>query len=91
MRGINLLIQAFLRIEQKLALILEMMNLAVQLSAPVPKTCIWLDNQEVMQMLKISESTLRRWRISGLIPWTRIKGKYYYKDSDIHELLLAGL
>jgi hypothetical protein len=52
---------------------------------------IWLDNQEVMQKLKISESTLKRHRLKGVIRSTRIGGKYYYNEADIEELLKEGL
>lgn len=44
---------------------------------------IWLDNQEVKQKLNISAGTLKRRRLEGTLPFTRIRGKSYYKDSDM--------
>ena len=88
------ILKALLRIDSRLMTITGLVQILLEHQQSLQQVSIsinWLDNQDVMQKLKISESTLRRWRISGLIPWTRIKGKYYYKDSDIHELLLAGL
>ena len=52
---------------------------------------MWLDNQEVMQKLKISESTLKRHRLKGVIRSTRIGGKYYYNDADIQQMLMEGM
>ena len=51
---------------------------------------VWLDNQEVMQALKISYRTLCRFRQEGIIPARRIRGKFYYKESDIAKFWTAG-
>lgn len=47
----------------------------------------WIDNQEVMQMLHISQRTLQTLRSNGTIPYSKIKGKFYYKVSDIERIL----
>tara|TARA_R110002033_G_scaffold106718_1_gene153555 strand:- start:30 stop:326 length:297 start_codon:yes stop_codon:yes gene_type:complete len=47
----------------------------------------WLDNQDVLQMLHISKRTLQTLRANGTLPFSRIKGKFYYKVSDIEQLL----
>ncbi|WP_431134770.1 helix-turn-helix domain-containing protein [Psychroserpens mesophilus] len=47
----------------------------------------WLDNQDVLQMLHISKRTLQTLRANGTLPYSRIKGKFYYKVSDIEQLL----
>jgi hypothetical protein len=47
----------------------------------------WLDNQDVMQTLHISKRTLQTFRTNGTIPYSRIQGKFYYKVSDIEQLL----
>ncbi|QEC70095.1 helix-turn-helix domain-containing protein [Panacibacter ginsenosidivorans] len=49
---------------------------------------IWLDKQDVLQRLHISARTLQNWRSSGLLPYSKIKGKIYYKETDIEILLL---
>lgn len=47
----------------------------------------WLDNQDVMQTLHISKRTLQTFRTNGTIPYSKIKGKFYYKVADIEQLL----
>ena len=47
----------------------------------------WLDNQEFMQLLKISKRTAQHYRDSGLISFSQVGAKIYYKLSDVEELL----
>ena len=47
----------------------------------------WIDGQIVMQTLHISKRTLQSLRDSGVLPYSRINGKFYYKVSDIEALL----
>lgn len=47
----------------------------------------WIDNQDVMQMLHISQRTLQTLRSNGTIPYSKIKGKFYYKVTDIERIL----
>ena len=47
----------------------------------------WLDKQEVLQMLHISERTLQRWRSDGLMPYSPIGRKHYYREEDVMQLL----
>jgi hypothetical protein len=47
----------------------------------------WVDNQDVMQLLHISPRTLQTLRTNGTIPYSKIRGKFYYKVADIEELL----
>lgn len=46
-----------------------------------------LDNQDLLEMLKISPRSLQRYRSSGDLPYYTISGKLYYKLSDIHEFI----
>lgn len=46
-----------------------------------------LDNQDVMQMLKISIRSLQRYRSSGKLPYYTISGKIYYKLSDVQSFI----
>jgi len=92
MNGLLGLIRIFLRIEKKVNQIFEVLHLlAVQRDLETLKPVTWLDNQDVMQKLKISESTLKRHRLKGVIRSSRIGGKYYYNDSDIQKLLREGV
>ncbi len=47
----------------------------------------WLDNQEFMQLLKISKRTAQNYRDAGLISFSQIGSKIYYKLSDVEDLL----
>ena len=42
------------------------------------------DNQDLMELLKISPRSLQRYRSSGRLPYYTISGKLYYKNSDVH-------
>jgi len=46
-----------------------------------------LDNQDVLQRLKISSRSLQRYRSSGKLPYFSISGKIYYKLSDVKQLI----
>lgn len=50
-----------------------------------------LDNQDVMEFLKISPRTLQRYRSSGKLPYYTISGKIYYRSSDIHHFIRVSL
>ncbi len=47
----------------------------------------WLDNQATCQFLKISKRTLQSYRNQRVLPYSRIRGKIYYRLSDIRKRL----
>jgi len=47
----------------------------------------WVDSYEVCTFLKISEKTLQRLRSANAISYSRIRGKNFYRISDIQHLL----
>ena len=47
----------------------------------------WLDIQETCQLLKISKRSLQSYRDLGILGFSQIKGKIYFKISDIEEHL----
>jgi DNA-binding transcriptional MerR regulator len=47
----------------------------------------WVDSQDVMIKMHISSLTLQAWRTNGLLPYSQIRGKLYYRKSDILKLL----
>ncbi len=54
----------------------------------------WLDNQEIMQLLKISSRTLQSYRDQGILPFSKLgdgTSKFYYKASQVEELLERNL
>lgn len=46
-----------------------------------------LDNQDVLQMLKISGRSLQRYRSQGRLAYYTISGKLYYKLSDVQQFI----
>jgi ribonuclease D len=51
-----------------------------------PKEVIY-DSADLLKILNISKSTLQRMRDEGLIGFSQIQGKFYYRQSDINEML----
>lgn len=47
----------------------------------------WVDGQDVMDILHISKRTLQTLRDNESLPYSRINGKFYYKLSDIENML----
>jgi hypothetical protein len=47
----------------------------------------WVDSYEVCTFLKISEKTLQRLRAANAIIFSRIRGKNFYRISEIQRLL----
>jgi len=47
----------------------------------------WIDGQDVLLALNISQRTLQTLRDSGTLPFSRLNGKFYYKVSDLEALL----
>ncbi|KAA5421686.1 helix-turn-helix domain-containing protein [Bacteroides cellulosilyticus] len=50
-----------------------------------------MDAQEVCLVLKISKRCLQNYRDNGLIPYSNIGGKFFYRETDIQEILSEGL
>lgn len=48
---------------------------------------IILDKEDVMYLFKISAKTVSNWSEEGILPYSKIKGKIYYKLKDIHKLI----
>lgn len=47
----------------------------------------WLDHQDVCHILGISKRTLQTYREKGLLPYSRIRHKIFYKAEDVRKLL----
>ena len=47
----------------------------------------WHDNFEVMEMFHISQRTLQTLRSNGKLPFAKMGGRCYYKESDLQRLL----
>lgn len=61
-------------------------NLDRKLEGQLPKyplSVTWLDIQETCQLLKISKRTLQAYRDNGILPFSQIGGKIYFRADDI--------
>lgn len=47
----------------------------------------WIDSRQVMDALRISKRKLQSLRENGDLPFSTIRGKLYYKMSDLSDLL----
>ncbi len=50
----------------------------------------WLDNQDVCEILGISVRALQEYRNKGLLPFTCIKHKMFYKPEDVEAFLKSS-
>ncbi|HBS88112.1 MAG: DNA-binding protein [Bacteroidetes bacterium GWF2_38_335] len=77
---------AFTQIMAKLQSLEEkFIELKEQASCPLNEK--WLDNQDVMLLLKLSKRTLQSYRDEKKIPFSQIGAKIYYRASDFDKLL----
>lgn len=77
---------AFNRIMDKLNL-MEKKFEELEKKSISPTEDTWLDNQDVMHLLKISKRMLQTYRDECLLPFSKVGNKIYYKASDIQKLL----
>lgn len=47
-----------------------------------------LDNQEFIQLMKISKRQAQYWRSKGIISFSQVGNKIYYKMEDVMQLIL---
>ena len=50
----------------------------------------WIDNDQACVRLSVSKRTLQSLRDSGILPFTKIGGKVFYRPEDIERMLLMG-
>ena len=48
---------------------------------------LFLDNQEFLQLMNISKRTAQTWRDEGIISFSQVGSKIYYRMSDVQNLL----
>tara|TARA_R110001583_G_scaffold114863_1_gene265281 strand:- start:9320 stop:9592 length:273 start_codon:yes stop_codon:yes gene_type:complete len=46
-----------------------------------------IDNVDFIQLMQISSSTAKNWRNKGIIAYSQIENKIYYKIDDIQSML----
>lgn len=73
------------KLDELLVLQHQLINICRSLSQPLPPET-WLDNTDVKNLLKISDSSLYRLRKNNLLPAKQIAGKWYYDLAVLQEL-----
>jgi hypothetical protein len=71
----------------KEGLLEDLARLLEQHKTPTPAGRKYLKSHEVRRLLKISPSTMQRFRKNGSLPYTLIGGTYYYDAADIERLI----
>lgn len=67
-------------------------NLEKRLQPTKTETGIgWLNNEQFCEALQISKRSAQNYRDQGLIPFSLVGGKVYYKVEHVHALLNANL
>ena len=79
--------EAFQQIVKSLEAIKEKLN---KEKGTTPLQEVWMDNQDVCELLHISKRTLQHYRDSGKLPFSQIGAKIYYKASDIDTFLQSN-
>ena len=51
-----------------------------------PESVIYT-NEQLVELLGISKSTLQKIRDEGYLSYSRIKGKFFYRQSDLNQML----
>ena len=51
----------------------------------------WLDNQDVCEILDISKRTLQTYRDNGMLAFSQIGHKMYYRGEDVKRLMNDNL
>jgi len=87
MKSILISEQEFNEIQRKLDSITESILNASAKNQLVEK---WLDNAQVCIILKVSSRTLQNYRDNGILPFSQIGNKIYYKAEDIDKHLESG-
>lgn len=52
---------------------------------------LWIDNVELQEYLHISSKTIQRLRESGMLKYSKVRGKLFYRRSDVHAMLEQNL
>jgi len=84
MEYITISTQAFQAIIDKI----DKINDRLDLQQPLPMLDdTWLDIQEACILLRLSKRTLQKYRVQGVLPFSQVNGKIYFKASDIQKHL----
>ena len=74
--------QNFEKIEKKLTELIKKLDKRL-----VQESIQLLDNSQFMDLMCISVKTAQTWRDTGVVSYSQVNNKIYYRVSDIQELL----
>jgi hypothetical protein len=86
MEVITIEAQAFKDLMAKINTIAKFVS-AIQAKSDEEPADGWVDSYEVCTFLKVSAKTLQRLRATNSVTYTRIRGKVFYKVSEIQRLM----
>lgn len=66
---------------------LEYLIKQTELKSKQPEDMVLFDNSDIQKLLNISSKTAANWRDEGILPYSQVKNKFYYKLSDIRQLI----
>lgn len=76
--------------KNELRALLELTENPMKKYTPIFKEVKWLDNQEVCLMMSITKRTLQTYKDKGVLSYSKLNRKNYYKRSDVQVLLETG-
>ncbi len=79
--------EAFKLLVNKIDRIADFVIKAEQTDRDTSNNDIWLDSNEVAELLRISTRTLQRLRTENSISYTMLRGRCLYRLSEIHRCL----
>lgn len=56
-----------------------------------PASDRWLTQEEVCKALRLTKRTLQYYRQTGVVPYTAIGNKIFFREADIHRILSDNL
>jgi len=65
----------------------RLQRIEAKLAESFPAKTDWLDHREICRMLGISKRTLDSYRERGLLPYSKIGGKVFYRAADVEDYL----
>lgn len=66
-------------------------RLEERLNLVQPAGFSWLDGAEVCQMLHVTKRTLAEYRSRGMLPYSKLGGRVFFRLSDIENYLTINL
>lgn len=80
-------IHPFVKILNEVKKELIELRLLISMKEAIPNESKILSNDEVLKLFKISSKTAQKWRDEGILKYFKLKGRIYYRQSDINSLI----